>query len=80
MQYSQIDDFNPDDELMNHSIKFHIKLIERCNKCLQKLYSGYHFKDKCTQDVYVPHHQYIVILIILISIILLIMINMVILI
>ena len=44
----EMEDDNPEDELMNHYIIFHIKIIERFYKCLQKLYSGYHFKDKCT--------------------------------
>ena len=44
---TEMADDNPEDELMNHYINFHIKLIERFNKCLQKLYSGYHFRDKC---------------------------------
>ena len=41
------DDDNPQHELTNHYDKFHIKLFDRCDKCLQRLYGGYHFKENC---------------------------------
>ena len=40
------DDGSPADELMYHYNRFHNKLSNRCRKCMQKLYSGYHFKDR----------------------------------
>ena len=37
----------PEHELMSHYNIFHKKLKERCMKCMQRIYSGYHFKDRC---------------------------------
>ena len=37
----------PQHELMSHYNIFHKKLMERCMKCMQRIYSGYHFKDRC---------------------------------
>ena len=37
----------PEHKLMNHYNYFHKKLMERCMKCIQRIYSGYHFKDRC---------------------------------
>ena len=42
------DDDNPENELASHNNMFHIKLIDRCKKCMQRLYGGYHFRDRCT--------------------------------
>ena len=41
------DDDNPQHELTNHYDKLHINSFVRGNICLQRLYSGYRFKDKC---------------------------------
>ena len=41
------DDDNPQHELTNHYDKFHFTLFDVCNKCLQRLYNGYHFNGKC---------------------------------
>ena len=32
---------------MDHYKIFHKSLIVRCTKCMQRIYSGYHFLDKC---------------------------------
>ena len=40
------EDDKPGPELATHFYKFHIKLIDRCKKCMQRLYSGYQFKDR----------------------------------
>ena len=40
----------PEHELMSHYNIFHKKLMERCMKCIQRLYSGYHFKDRCMDN------------------------------
>ena len=37
----------PEHELMSHYNIFHKELMERCTKCMQRIYSGYHFKDRC---------------------------------
>ena len=37
----------PEHELMSHYNIFNKKLMERCMKCMQRIYSGYHFKDRC---------------------------------
>ena len=37
----------PEDELMSHYSFFHKKLVERCMKSMQRIYSSYHFLDKC---------------------------------
>ena len=52
----------PEHELMSHIIFFHKKLIERCMKCMQRIYSGYHFKDRCIDkrtDLISSVHSYI---------------------
>ena len=41
------DDDNPEHVLATHYYKFHFKLFYRCKKCMQRLYSDYHFKDRC---------------------------------
>ena len=41
------EDENPEHELATHYNKFHIKIIDRCKKYMQRLSSGYHFKDRC---------------------------------
>ena len=41
------EDDNPEHELATHYYKFHFELFDRCKKCMQRLYSGYHFKDRC---------------------------------
>ena len=37
----------PEHELTGHYNIFHKKSIERCMKCMQRIYIGYHFKDRC---------------------------------
>ena len=37
----------PEHELMDHYNIFHKNLMVRCTKCMQRIYSGYHFKDRC---------------------------------
>ena len=37
----------PEHELMDHYKIFHKNLMVRCTKCMQRIYSGYHFKDRC---------------------------------
>ena len=37
---------HPDHKLMIHYNNLHKKLVGRCKIFIQKLYSGYHFKDK----------------------------------
>ena len=37
----------PEYELMDHYNIFHKNLMVRCMKCMQRIYSGYHFKDRC---------------------------------
>ena len=39
----------PEHEVMDHYI-FHKNLMVRCTKCMQKLYTGYHFKDRCRDN------------------------------
>ena len=41
------DDDDPKEELMDPYNKFHNKLINRCMKCMQNKYNGYHFRDSC---------------------------------
>ena len=41
------EDDNPEHELATHYNQLYIKLIDRCKKYMQRLYSGYHFKDRC---------------------------------
>ena len=56
------EDDNPDYELATHYNKFHIKLIDRCKKCMQRLCRCYHFKDRSI-DKHTGHislvHSYI---------------------
>ena len=40
----------PEHELMDHYNIFHRNLMVRCTKCMQRIYSGYHFKDRCTDN------------------------------
>ena len=37
----------PEYELMDHYNIFHKNLMVRCTKCMQRIYSNYHFLDKC---------------------------------
>ena len=37
----------PEHELMDHYNIFHKNLMVRCTKSMQRIYSGYHFKDRC---------------------------------
>ena len=62
--YNEIDISSgyPEHELMNHSYFFHENLMIRCTKCMQRIYSSYHFldkfKDKCT-NIITSVHSYI---------------------
>ena len=40
----------PEHELMDHYNIFHKNLMVRCTKCMQRIYSGYHFKDRCIDN------------------------------
>ena len=40
----------PEHELMDHYNIFHKILMVRCTKCMQKIYSGYHFMDRCINN------------------------------
>ena len=40
----------PEHELMDHYNIFHKTLVVRCTKCMQRIYSGYHFKDRCIDN------------------------------
>ena len=44
---NEIDTSSGYPELMSHYNIFQKKLMERCMKCMQRIYSGYHFKDRC---------------------------------
>ena len=35
---------------MDHYNTFHKNLMVRCTKCMQRIYSGYHFKDRCIDN------------------------------
>ena len=37
----------PEHELMDHYNIFHKNLLVRCMKCMQRIYSGYRFMDRC---------------------------------
>ena len=39
----------PEHELMDHYI-FYKNLMVRCTKCMQRIYSGYHFMDRCINN------------------------------
>ena len=41
----------PEHELMDHYNTFHKNLMVRCTKCMQRIYSGYHFLDKCKDNL-----------------------------
>ena len=52
----------PEHELMDHYNIFHKNLMERCAKCMQRLYSDYHFLDKCKvkrTNIITSVHSYI---------------------
>ena len=52
----------PDHELMDHYIIFRKNLMVRCTKCMQRIYSGYHFLDKCKDErtnIITSVHSYI---------------------
>ena len=40
----------PEHELMDHYKIFHKNLMVRCTKCMQRIYSGCHFKDRCIDN------------------------------
>ena len=40
----------PEHELMEHNNIFHKNLMVRCTKCMQRIYSDYHFKDRCIDN------------------------------
>ena len=40
----------PEHELMDHYNIFHKNLMVRCTKCMQGMYSGYHFNGKCKDN------------------------------
>ena len=42
----------PEHELMNHYNIFHKNLMVGCTKCMQRIYSGSHFKDRCIDKRY----------------------------
>ena len=55
-------DNNPEDDLMIHYHKSHDKLLKTCRKCVQRLYSNFHFNDSCTDKrtgFILPTHSYI---------------------
>ena len=52
----------PEHELMSHYNIFHKSLMVRCTKCMQRIYSGYHFLDKCKDkrtNIITSVHSYI---------------------
>ena len=40
----------PEHELMDHYNIFHKNLMVRCTKCMQRIYSSYHFNGKCKDN------------------------------
>ena len=40
----------PEHELMDHYNVFQKDLMVRCTKCMQRIYSGYHFNGKCKDN------------------------------
>ena len=52
----------PEHELMDHYNIFHKNLMVRCTKCMQRINSDYHFKDRCIDkrtDLISSVHSYI---------------------
>ena len=42
---------HPEHEIMLHYNKLHKKFVVRCLKCMQKQYSGYHFRNECKANL-----------------------------
>ena len=52
----------PEHELIDHYNIFHKNLMLRCTKCVQRIFSGYHFLDKCkdkSTNIITSVHSYI---------------------